>query len=211
MTVTTKNPYENTSTTQLAQQESYARNLKDARINHNKKEQQQKEQHTQNIASNVNSHVSVNNKGNVIKTDAQKKSVLKRVQKKYAQKRNVKKKNSILTRRYTQAIKRYDKTPWVLMYAAVGGNIIGGLLTEVGIGYLFVIPCTLFIDVMVWKALGKKDRKEIRVLLVVSTGIKAIPIVSMLPASAYLVYLTKQKSEKRKKDAVKKMKVLNKK
>ena len=207
MTTTTQNPYADMSAAQLARQESYARNLQDARTSHNKKE---KQQHAEGIARGMGSSANVgNNKKNTPQTDAQKKSILKRAQKRYAKKRSIRKKKKILIRHYSKSIKRYDKTPWTLMYAAVAGNLIGGLFTGIGIGYLFIIPCTLFIDVMVWKALNKKDRIEVRALIIVSTGIKFIPIVSMLPASAYLVYLTKKKAQKRKNESIEKIKKLS--
>jgi len=204
--------YDNRSVADITREDEYSRNLKDARISSQKK--QKEDAHMQQISQNTN--VSKQNMPKTeAKTEAQKKQALKTQQKNYFQKARARRKTStkkkILMKLYTKDIKRYENTPWMLMYTAVGVNIFGGLLTAVGgMGYLFVIPATIFIDVMVWKAFSKKDRVEIRALIVVVSVIKIIPIIGMLPASWRLVYVAEKKAKEKMENSKKKIKELGK-
>ncbi|MEN8252527.1 MAG: hypothetical protein ABFQ53_03040 [Patescibacteria group bacterium] len=132
-------------------------------------------------------------------TEAQKKQELKKAQKKSAKQEKAKKEKSKKgSRKHRRAVRRYENTPWPLLWTAVVMNIFGGLFTwAYGIGYLFTVPATLFIDVMLWNAVTGKERKKIRVMVVVATIVKNIPILGFIPASALLVGLT-QKTAKQK-------------
>jgi len=203
--------YDNRSVAEVAREDEYSRNIKRAQATQQKK--QKERVHMQQVSQNINT-----SKQNISQaepqTDAQKKQALKKQQKNYFQKSRARRKTNakkkILMKLYAKDIKRYENTPWILMYTAVGVNIFGGLLTALGgIGYLFVIPATLFIDVMIWKAFSKKDRVEISALMVVASVIKFIPIIGMLPASWRLVYVAEKKAREKMEESEKKIKKLS--
>lgn len=190
--------YDNMGIVNIAREEERLRNIKRAQAMQLRK--QKEEVYMQQVSQNVNI-----SRQNILqsqpRTEVQQKHALKSQRKRYAQTVKASKKTSkrkkALAKIYAKDIKRYENTPWMLMYTASGANVLGGLLTELfGIGYIFTVPATLFIDVMVWKAFSKKNRVEIRAELVVLTVIKFIPIVGMVPASVRLVYVAKKKAKK---------------
>jgi len=190
--------YDNMGVVNIAREEERLRNIKRAQAIQQRK--QKEEVYMQQVSQNVNI-----SRQNILqsqpRTEVQQKHALKSQRKRYAQTVKASKKTSkrkkALAKIYAKDIKRYENTPWMLMYTASGVNVLGGLLTGLfGIGYIFTVPATLFIDVMVWKAFSKKNRVEIRAELVVLTVIKFIPIVGMVPASVRLVYVAKKKAKK---------------
>lgn len=190
--------YDNMGVVNIAREEERLRNIKRAQAIQQRK--QKEEVYMQQVSQNVNI-----SRQNILqsqpRTEVQQKHALKSQRKRYAQTVKASKKTSkrkkALAKIYAKDIKRYKNTPWMLMYTASGVNVLGGLLTGLfGIGYIFTVPATLFIDVMVWKAFSKKNRVEIRAELVVLTVIKFIPIVGMVPASVRLVYVAKKKAKK---------------
>ncbi len=195
----TQNEYAGAEVGELAKQQEYKRNLQNTRT-------QQKSQYEQKLASGIKgSHSNVQPK-----TDAQKKQALQQKQKKnfLAQTAKSGKKNA-KTKTHQQDIKRYERTPWTLMYIAVAANVLGGFaVVFFGLGYLLVIPATVFIDIMVWQAVSGSERIAIRTAVVAVTAIKIF--ISPLPAGLILVLFTQSVAKKKEQSAKMQMKKIQK-
>lgn len=202
-----QNEYADMNAGGFAKQQGYKRNLQNTRV------QQKKTQYDQRLAGDVkNSHYDVQRADaqNTVaqKTDAQKKQALSKKQKKQA-KALSQKKASAKMKTYQQDIKRYKRTPWTLMYIAVGANLLGGFaVIFFGLGYLLVIPATVFIDIMVWQAVGGKERVAIRTAVIAVTGIKIL--ISPLPSGLILVFFTQSVAKKKEQVAKRQIKKIQK-
>ncbi len=204
--------YNNEGMINVARENERSRNIK--RVQSVQQRKQYKDEYTQKIAQNIN--VSRQNIQIQPDTQAQQRHVFKKQQERSAQIKKARKKTNkrkkILAKKYQKVIKRYKNTPWVLMYTAAAASFLGGFFTEFLIGYLFTIPASIFIAIYIRRAFSKKERREMSALIITATTIKNIPIISMLPASIFEVYVAQTKAREKmikSKKKLKKLKIKN--
>ncbi|MEA3323068.1 MAG: hypothetical protein U9Q12_02500, partial [Patescibacteria group bacterium] len=119
------------------------------------------------------------------------------------------KKQGAKIKTYQQDIKRYKRTPWTLLYVAVGANLLGGFAVMfLGLGYLLVIPATVFINIMVWQAVGGQERIAVRTAVIAMTGVKIF--ISPIPAGLLVVLFTQSVAKKKEQTAKRQMKKIQK-
>lgn len=192
----------------ISRDDERLRNIKRARIAHQKKQREM--EYMKKLSKNVNV-----SKQNIFKnrpqTDAQQKQKLKKASIKNTLKNRGRKKRIIRQiKKNTRIIKKHKNVSWMLLWVASAVSFFGGFFTEFLIGYVFTIPASLYITVKLWSLFNGVERRRNRAVAVIASAIKLIPILSIFPSQIYYIYFSKKMSEEKIEISKKKVKILQK-
>ncbi len=197
------NVYGEMSTADLARQMAYERNLKKARLTH------EKQQHIQNSTKNSAPQRATAQK----RTDAQKKQELKAQQRWHARMitaRNRRKKLAKLAQKQKKIIKKYLRMPWLVITVAAVADAFFDLLIIPVVSTLLSFCTSLYINVALWRVGPQKERAKRRMIRAMVSLLDLIPIINLIPFSLLIVFKEKNDAEKRVRKAKGKLKEIEK-
>lgn len=196
------------SVAEAARDAEFARNLKRAQAQ-NQKRESQKERHIEQLAGEIKS----GQYRAPQKTDAQKKQALRSRQGLHAQvlkSRRRKKARAKALGKLEKVVRRYERTNWTLLYVAAIADALFDLLTVPILSTALSFCTTLYINAALWRLGRESVRAKRRMIRVGVSALDLVPIINLIPFSVLIVYRTQEEERKRAEKAKNKLKKLSK-